>query len=94
MAGNDGTARRGRPLGFVSRQVLEKVAAERQLTALQLSTALQLNRRHATVVCAKLASAGHLVVVASKGREHVYAPADAQPEAQPGWFMLVQALKP
>ena len=97
MAGVQGVMRRGRPLGFVSQQVLEKVAATRQATSAQLSTVLQLNRRHATVICAKLASAGYLEVVARDGREHVYAvterPASA-PTGEPTWFILGQALRP
>lgn len=97
MAGDQGVMRRGRPLGFVSQRVLEKIAATRQATSSELSTALQLNRRHATVVCAKLASAGYLEVVARDGREHVYAlPEQDEParQGEPTWFILGRALRP
>ena len=97
MAGDQGVMRRGRPLGFVSQQVLEKIASTRQATSGELSTALQLNRRHATVVCAKLAGAGYLEVVARDGREHVYALPQEEAPAQAGeptWFILSRALKP
>jgi hypothetical protein len=97
MAGDEAMVRRGRPLGYVSQQVLEKVAVDRRSTAAQLSTALQLNRRHATVICAKLASAGYLEVVARSGRQHVYSLPEAEPAAgsgEPTWFMLGQALRP
>jgi hypothetical protein len=97
MAGDEAMVRRGRPLGYVSQQVLEKIAVDRQSTSGQLSTALQLNRRHATVVCAKLASAGYLEVVARNGRQHVYSLPAAEAGSKPGeptWFILGQALRP
>jgi hypothetical protein len=97
MAGDQGTMRRGRPLGFVSQQVLEKIAANRLATSGELSTALQINRRHATVVCAKLAGAGYLEVVARDGREHVYAVREAcaaSGEGEPFWMILGEALRP
>lgn len=80
---------RGRPLGLVSRAVLETVAAERPMTASQLSAALMLSRRDASWVCSKLAGAGKLMVVARIGRENVYAPPrQATARREPTWFMV------
>jgi hypothetical protein len=88
MAGDQGSVRRGRPLGFVSQKVLEKIAADRQATSAQLSTALQLNRRHAAQVCSELAGAGYLRVVARDGRHNVYA--KTEPPASPSicWLFI------
>ena len=93
MAGERAMVKRGRPLSFVSVKVLEKIDIERTMTSAQLSTALQLSRRDATIVCSKLASAGHLEVVARNGRAHVYARAEPA-SREPTWFMLGEALRP
>jgi hypothetical protein len=88
--GSQGSAlRRGRPLSVVSMAVLEKIASTRQATSAQLSTALQLNRRHAANVCSELAAAGHLRVVAKAGRSNVYATA-ASVNRAPGisWLFI------
>jgi hypothetical protein len=97
MAAQISPGKRGRPLGFVSTRALEKFTPATPMTSAQLSTALQLSRRDAVVVCSKLADAGHLKVVARQGRANLYAAADRQPDPaadEAPWMMIVQALKP
>lgn len=96
MSDDQRAVQRGRPLGYVSKKVLEKIGVERQATSAQLSTALQLNRRHATVICAKLAAAGYLEVSSRDGRLNVYSLREEKPQKQnePTWFIFGEALRP
>jgi len=74
---------------MVSVAVLEKIAATRKATSGELSTSLQLSRRHAANVCSELASAGHLRIVSRNGRTNVYAPAQQDAEAPNfSWLFL------